>query len=279
MDKVLLLVDFDGLVCKSLYGAIRDTDENVGLNDLIMVANESLKVRLGEIEDKVREYFAGCPVESILCMSGHTWKKDLYPSYKARRKKDVRIGAFRDFILFTMAERIIKIDGFEADDIIAVLNQSAKNSSKAILAVVASDDKDLKYIGGFYTGLDKNSDILYKENNNELYCQLLAGDSEDDITGIPKVGMKTADRLLNGNYTLKAVAQIYKDKKITKEECVKNIELVMPLAALEDMGDELANEILKAITTTPEGFRTIMAKLLVSQRNRIKDIIDSVYNS
>lgn len=279
MDKILLLVDFDGLVCKSMFGAIRDTDEDTSLNDLIMVAYKSLKVRLEEIEDKVQQYFDGCPVETILCMSGHTWKKDLYSSYKATRKKDVRIGAFRDFVLFTMRESIIKVDGFEADDVITVLNQAAKNSNEAILAVIASDDKDLKYIGGFYTGLDRNSDILYKEDNHELYCQLLAGDSEDNITGIPGVGMKTADKLLAGCYNLRRVINAYKDKKISEEDCIKNIELVMPLAALSRLEVGTADRLLDTSCPTYSCLlEAEMKELLDIQSKKIRRIVNSVYN-
>lgn len=279
MDKILLLVDFDGLVCKSMYGAIRNSDEDTSLNDLIMVAYESLMDRLKDIEDKVQQYFDDRPIESILCMSGHTWKKDLYSSYKATRKKDARIGAFRDFVLFTMRESIIKIDGFEADDVITVLNQAAKNSSKATLAVIASDDKDLKYIGGFYTGLDKNSDILYKEDNHELYCQLLAGDSEDNIVGISRVGMKTADKLLAGCYMLRRVVNIYKDKEISEEDCIKNIELVMPLAALSRLDIETADRMLNTSCSTYKCLLEAgMKELLATQSKKIRRIINSVYS-
>ena len=60
---------------------------------------------------------------------------------------------------------------------------------------------------------------------------MLAGDKEDCVDGINKVGMKTADRLLKdkGQYSLENVIQIYKDKRVSEEECNKQLNLINPI--------------------------------------------------
>ena len=60
---------------------------------------------------------------------------------------------------------------------------------------------------------------------------MLAGDKEDCVDGINKVGMKTADKLLKekGEYNLENVIQIYKDKNVTEEECNKQLNLINPI--------------------------------------------------
>ena len=75
----------------------------------------------------------------------------------------------------------------------------------------------------------ENIDIRYDEH--KLFCQMLAGDKEDNVEGINKVGMKTADKLLKdkGEYSLKNVIQIYKDKKVPEEECNKQLNLINPI--------------------------------------------------
>ena len=66
-----------------------------------------------------------------------------------------------------------------------------------------------------------------------IACTMTAcgfGDKEDDIAGIPKVGEKTAEKLLDMyGWNVDSVIEIYRDKQVTIDECLKNLLLISPI--------------------------------------------------
>lgn len=137
-----------------------------------------------------------------------TLRKQIYPDYKANRgrSKDVK----QQLALAREASRAlglmnIESPGYEADDIIATLAKRAETEGMKV--VIVSPDKDLMQL--------VNEQITVFEPMNEKYIdangvkekfgvppKLLAdylamiGDISDNIPGIPKVGGKTAVKLL-----------------------------------------------------------------------------------
>ncbi len=150
--------------------------------------------------------------------SEHSFRKELYKDYKANRKEapdalKLQLPIAIDLIE-KMGFKMIKIDGFESDDIIASLAKKA--SQKGIKVKIISSDKDM------YQLLDENISIYDPSKKKEITkkeCfekfgvypqnfidfQALVGDSSDNIPGVKGVGVKTAAKLINEYKTLENI--------------------------------------------------------------------------
>lgn len=215
------LLDYDGYVCKALYAAISSGDVSEAPRILDELTQSAI--------DKTHRYFDDLPIEVIKVMSGHSWKKDTYLTYKAKRKKDPRVKEFRDWVLET-DDTILKVEPFEADEVLVIMHDYLANYDVED-CIVFSDDKDLHYVTLLNCKINTTEEVDIRYDENKLFCQMLAGDKEDCVDGINKVGMKTADKLLKekGEYTLENVIQVYKDKEVSEEECNKQLNLINPI--------------------------------------------------
>lgn len=219
MASDIALLDFDGYICKSYYATISkgstDFDEMLALLEELV---ESAKSKLDEYAD-INYY-----------ISGHTYKKDIYPSYKANRKKDPLLGEFREFIKLYYEDKIIK-GNVEADDLIVM---DYEFYSKARNPVVFSDDKDLRYYCKRYCKINLTEEIVEqdeKEMEQHRIIQFLTGDREDNVQGVYGIGEKKAVIELNklGGITIENVIRVYRNTGISIDECLKNLILISPL--------------------------------------------------
>lgn len=138
-----------------------------------------------------------------------TFRTELYPAYKANRAEmpdDLRqqLEPIRDLVrAFNIP--VVELPGFEADDLIGTL--AARWEAEGGKVVVVTGDKDLmQIVTGRTTLLDtmKNvaSDIPQVHERfgvgPEQVIDILglAGDSSDNIPGVPGIGEKTAIKLV-----------------------------------------------------------------------------------
>lgn len=219
MTSDIALLDFDGYICKAYYATMSkgstDFDEMLALIEKLV---ESAKSKIDEYAD-INYY-----------ISGHTYKKDIYPSYKANRKKDPLLGKFREFIELYYEDKIIKAN-VEADDLIVM---DYEFYSKARNPVVFSDDKDLRYYCKRYCKINLTEEIVEqdeKEMEQRRIIQFLTGDKEDNVQGIYGIGEKKAVIELNklGGITIENVIRFYKNTGISIDGCLKNLILISPL--------------------------------------------------
>nr|DAH28069.1 MAG TPA: Exodeoxyribonuclease [Caudoviricetes sp.] len=215
----IALLDFDGYICKAYYATISkgstDFDEMLALLEELV---ESAKSKIEEDAD-VNYY-----------ISGHTYKKDIYPSYKANRKKDPLLGEFREFVKLYYGDKIIKAN-VEADDLIVM---DYERYAKARNPVVFSDDKDLRYYCKTYCKINLSEEIIEqdeKEMEQHRIIQFLTGDKEDNVQGVYGIGEKKAIIKLNklGGVTIENVIRVYRNNGIDIDECLKNLILISPL--------------------------------------------------
>ena len=89
------------------------------------------------------------------------------------------------------------VDGEEAEDRIGIINQG--NTQDYLLVHI---DKDLDQLAGYHYNPDM--DLFYEIDQEEadffFYCQILAGDSVDNVQGVPGLGLKKADKILRPFY-------------------------------------------------------------------------------
>lgn len=147
----------------------------------------------------------------VVCFDppGGSFRDELYPDYKANRDAPPEdlIPQFPWFRTLVTALNIpvVEVPGFEADDAIATLVGAAERGGLAV--TVLSGDKDLSQIVDDDTVLfdsmrDKRVDVgAVKERfavGPELVPDVLglAGDTSDNIPGVPGIGEKTAGQLI-----------------------------------------------------------------------------------
>ena len=142
--------------------------------------------------------------------SGKTFRNDIYPDYKANRSEapEDLIPQFPVIRQATSAFNIpfVELIGYEADDLIASYAKEAQKNNMQV--TIVSSDKDLmQLVSNNISMLDTmKGKIINKEEVFDKFgvypekvidVQSLAGDSVDNIPGIPGVGIKTAALLIN----------------------------------------------------------------------------------
>ena len=140
-----------------------------------------------------------------------TFRNEIFPDYKANRETppDELIPQFdivREMVrAFNVAA--IELPGFEADDLIASYTRIAINDGAKV--TIVSSDKDLMQL------VSDNKVVIFDHFKNQnigekgviekfgvspekgIDVQALAGDSSDNVPGIPGIGIKTAAQLIN----------------------------------------------------------------------------------
>ncbi|MEP4703973.1 MAG: 5'-3' exonuclease H3TH domain-containing protein, partial [Hyphomicrobiales bacterium] len=141
--------------------------------------------------------------------SSKTFRNEIYPEYKANRSappEDLRpqFGLIREAThAFNLPS--IEKEGFEADDLIATYARIANESGDRV--TIVSSDKDLMQLVtdnvSMYDSMkDKHistPEVLEKFGVGPemmIDLQALAGDSTDNVPGVPGIGAKTAAQLL-----------------------------------------------------------------------------------
>lgn len=118
--------------------------------------------------------------------------------YKGNRdplNKPVHYAAIKEYLVKHWDAEVV--EGYEADDAMGI-EQCRLNQGSEYKTIICSLDKDMKMIPGLHYNWRKNE--TFSINSSEallnFYKQLLTGDSTDNIQGIPKVGPKTAEKIL-----------------------------------------------------------------------------------
>lgn len=113
--------------------------------------------------------------------------------YKGNRKngnKPIIFPAIKEHLRQRWGAHIIK--ALEADDLVSFYH-------KRNLTVICSPDKDVLYqnVGKHYNyGKAEFVKVTLEESIRFLWKQVLMGDSTDGIEGLPKIGEKTAEKIL-----------------------------------------------------------------------------------
>ena len=138
------------------------------------------------------------------------FRNDIYPDYKGHRP-DAPEELVPQFALIREATEAfnlpcLEMEGYEADDLIATYaKQAVARGSKV---TIVSSDKDLMQLvdGGIEMWDPMKNQSIHHEQVVEKFgvppdkvvdVQALAGDSTDNVPGVPGIGIKTAAQLIN----------------------------------------------------------------------------------
>ncbi len=280
-NKDIYLVDGSAYIFRAYHALPPLTNpEGVVVNAVLGFTNMMVKL-LNEME---APYIA-----VIFDAARKNFRNDIYPEYKATRDAapDDLIPQFpliRECVTAFGMEPI-EMEGFEADDLIATYARIASEQGRKV--TIVSSDKDLMQLvndnvqmfdpmKGKMMG---EADVLEKfgvRPNRVIDVQALAGDSIDNVPGVPGIGVKTAAQLINeyGDLeTLLARAEEIKQPK-RRESLIDHAEaarISMKLVSLDahvnvpydlddlavhDTNTETLNEFLST-----QGFNSVLKRL------------------
>ncbi|MDJ0949754.1 MAG: DNA polymerase I [Alphaproteobacteria bacterium] len=189
--------------------------------------------------------------------SRESFRNEIYPDYKGNRP-DAPEELIPQFPLIRDATRAltlpsIEMEGYEADDLIATYAKDAV--AKGAKVTIVSSDKDLMQLVGDGVamhdpmknrpiGPDEVREKFGVDPDKVVDVQALAGDSSDNVPGVPGIGVKTAADLI-GQYgdleTLLARAEEIKQPK-RRERLIENAELARVSKQLVTLRDDVPVE-------------------------------------
>ena len=198
-------IDGDILVHRCVW----NSDKRGTYHDITKVKEKTLNL----IDTIMHETMAD---NGKIAISGKgNFRRDIFPDYKANRKKEEDPEVKE---LFSGAYKFLEeeLDGVpavgqEADDLLAIWQTEDPG-------IIVSIDKDMLQVPGTHFRMLK--EWKYEEVNEEqanflLHKQILMGDTADNIKGLPGIGPKKAEALLQGRgkdikkATIKAWRDIY----------------------------------------------------------------------
>jgi DNA polymerase-1 len=208
----LYLIDGSSYIYRAYY-AIRHLSSPKGFptNALYGFTQMLLKV----LKDRKPDHLA-----VVFDVGRRTFRTELYPEYKANRSAmpdDLvpQIAPIKEMVrAFNIP--VLQKEGFEADDIIGAISRQCE--AKGMNVVVVTGDKDLmQIVTDAVTLLDTMKDkatgipeVLERfgvEPHLVVDILGLAGDSSDNIPGVPGIGEKTALKLILEFGTLDALLE------------------------------------------------------------------------
>ncbi|HEX9776888.1 MAG TPA: DNA polymerase I [Geopsychrobacteraceae bacterium] len=197
----LYLIDGSSYIYRAYY-AIRHLSNSKG--EATNAVYGFTQMLLSLVRDEQPDHLA-----VIFDARGPTFRKELYPAYKANRSampEDLvpQIARIKDLVrAFNMPA--IELAGYEADDIIATL--AKRFAARGLEVTVVTGDKDLMQIvnqrvrlldtmKGKISGPAEVAE-RFGGADKVVEVQGLAGDSSDNVPGVPGIGEKTAKALID----------------------------------------------------------------------------------
>jgi DNA polymerase-1 len=216
-DVVLYLIDGSGYIFRAYHALPPLTRKSDGLP---VGAVQGFCNMLWKLLKETNAGHKPTHLAVIFDKSSKTFRNDIYPEYKAHRPEppaDLR----PQFSLIKQATRAFNVpaieqDNYEADDLIATYARQAVEAGATCRIV--SSDKDLMQlvkpgVALYDTMKDREigeAEVLEKFGvtpDKVVDVQSLAGDSVDNVPGVPGIGLKTGAELINTYGSLEALLE------------------------------------------------------------------------
>ena len=200
----------------------------------------------------------------IACDDKNYWRKQVYPYYKANRKKEREASELDWNTLFESLNRIrqelkdyfpykvIQVDHAEADDIIAVLVKEYHSQNKLL---ILSGDKDFGQLQK-YPNVTQYSPVLKKYiscTNPDLFLKehILKGDSSDGVPNFLSEDNVFVMGIRQSPVTSKKLAGwiLQEPEQFCNEAMLRNYKRNQRLIDLEFVPDEIKTQTLEQYNT------------------------------
>ena len=231
-----------------------------------------------------RQMFSEEYGEFIICYdSKHYWRRDVFPEYKAGRKKSREtsshdwddifnfLNAFKQEMIDYMPYKVLEVYGAEADDIIATLCHEFEYDHGKTL--ILSGDKDFIQLQK-YKNVTQYSPITKKfiggdDPQRFLAEHILRGDSSDGIPNVLPPDNTFVDGLRQRPLSKRKVATWIDNEiedSLPNDEALRNYQRNEKLIDLSKSPNNLFTDIIKEYQNTPEGDRSKLLNYFIEKR-------------
>lgn len=197
MPKIQALIDGDIVAFRSGFSCESWVLDEHGEKQKAVLPIEIAYARTHTMLEKLLAEVGTDNYKIFLTDSNGNFRKTVCADYKANRKdvpRPIHLKALETFLERSWgAERAV---GCEADDLMGICQTT--NKELGIDSVICTIDKDLDTITGKHYNFVKCEwhDVDEDEAQFFFYKQLLMGDTTDNITGVPGIGPKKAEKAL-----------------------------------------------------------------------------------
>ena len=240
-DRILYLIDGSAYIYRA-YHAIRHLSNSKGMPTNAVFGFTRMLIKF--MTDRTPRYAV-----MFFDAKGPTFRHALYPAYKANRPpmpEDMALQIpYIKKITAGFNLPVLEMPGFEADDLIGTVARQAEKAGFSVVTVTG--DKDFMQIVTAKTTLwdpmkEKVIDLdTIRKKFNLKPTQIidmmgLSGDTADNVPGVPGVGPKTAQKLIQAHASmeklyseidqLKSKKKLYENLTTYKDQAFLSRQLV-----------------------------------------------------
>jgi 5'-3' exonuclease len=230
--------------------------------------------------------------ELVICYdSKHYWRRDIFPQYKAGRKKtrdssshdwnDIFefLNAFKDEMIEFMPYKVLEVYGAEADDIIYTLTHEFEYDNGKTL--ILSGDKDFIQLQR-YKNVTQYSPITKKFINGVVWSEyldehILRGDTGDGVPNVLSPDNTFVDGLRQRPLAKKKIQSWVEhniEDVLPNDEVKRNYQRNKKLIDLTEVPHELFMEITKTWAEAKTNPRSKLLNYFI--QNRLSDLMDCI---
>ena len=229
--------------------------------------------------------------ELIICADDRSyWRKDVFPYYKASRRKArdeseldwgcifSALNKIRDELKEVFPYKVIQIDGCEADDVIgAIVHKEGKYLNSGENFLILSGDKD--YIQLLkYANVKQYSPILKKwitHSNPEEYLfeHIIRGDAGDGVPNVLSPDNSFVMNIRQRPITQKRLSELHDIEKMS-DEIKRNYFRNKTLIDLNEIPSSNKEKILSSYAAENANNRSQLLNFFI--KNRLKLLIESI---
>jgi 5'-3' exonuclease len=281
----MVIVDFNGIAIGSIMGQLnRGESLTGGLVKHIILNN----LRMYRVKYPETEYG-----NMVIACDSRSWRKDVYPEYKAARKTKrdtdkydwVALYAFIDETLDDLRENfpyaVIKIEKAEADDIIGAL---AIHKSAPIIGedvVIISADKDfiqLQKLGNVIQFSPMFQKMIVEKNPEKyIFDHIMKGDASDGVPNVLSPDNSFTDKIRQTPMRKTLIHEWWNNRHKLKEvmptEAYRNYMRNREMIDLERTPDNIKEESIRQYESYKYRGRNNILNYLIE--NKMKLLVES----
>ena len=218
--------------------------------------------------------------------SRHYWRRDIFPEYKASRKKGRGnnqeqwdkifnfLGRLKKEFKQILPYKFLEVYGAEADDIIGTLCREYQDQKTMII----SGDKDFIQLQK-YDNVNQYSPITKKMvngHNPDTYIKehILKGDSSDGVPNVLSPDHTFVEGLRQRPLSKKKIEAWIKSETGMSDEVKRNYQRNQKLIDLDNTPEDLQKSILDTFNEAPCGDRSKILTYFIE--NKLKELTDSI---
>ena len=244
----MIIIDYNGIAIGNIVTQKIDVDENM-IRHMILNTIRMYKQKFKEYGEVV-----------IVADAGGNWRKDVFPQYKASRKKSrdksstdwdevFRItNMVREEIKENFPYKVMHVWGCEADDVIAHLVENTQEFGEYEEVMIVSADHDFKQLQRYdnvkqYSPLVKKP-VVEEHPRVNLTEKILTGDAGDGVPNVLSDDNVFVEGRRQTPLSAKKKSILIDDEKALGEEVYRNIQRNRKLIDLRETPPVVIEEII-----------------------------------